>query len=407
MNTQYDLIIVGGGMAGASLAIALSGKGLKLALVEAAVPAVDSVPNYDDRAIALAWGSSRIFAGLGVWRAMRTHAEAIRDIHVSERGGFGFTRLHHAQEGVAALGYVVTARDLGSVLLEALANCEDVELIAPARVTAVATTEHQASINILRDGETVSLGTSLLVAADGGHSFIRQQLQIATRHWDYAQHAIVANITPSKPHQGVAFERFTEQGPVALLPMSEQRCALVYTVQDEDLETMQALDDQQFMASVQQRFGWRLGRFTQVGKRSAYPLSHIRALESIHQRVAIVGNAAHTLHPIAGQGFNLGIRDVAALAEVVRDAHNNGLNVGSEQVLQRYDQWRSRDQKGVAIATDSLVRLFTNPLRPVKLARNLGMLALDALPVARHQLARAAMGIHGRLPKLARGLSLD
>lgn len=407
MNTHFDLIIVGGGMAGASLAIALSGRGLKLGLVEAAVPVVDAVPNYDDRAIALAWGSSRIFTGLGVWQTMRSHAEAIRDIHVSERGGFGFTRLHQKQEGVAALGYVVTARDLGSVLLESLAGCEDVELIAPARVTAVETTEDQASINILRDGETLKLSTALLVAADGGHSFIRQQLQMSTRHWDYAQHAVVANITPSKHHQGMAFERFTQQGPVALLPMSEQRCALVYTVQDEDLESIQALDDQQFLARVQQRFGWRLGRFIQVGKRSAYPLSHIRALESVHQRVAIIGNAAHTLHPIAGQGFNLGIRDVAALAEVVLDAHSNGQNVGSEQVLQCYDRWRSRDQQGVAIATDSLVRLFNNPLRPVKLARNLGMLALDALPAARHQLARAAMGVHGRLPKLARGLSLD
>jgi 2-octaprenyl-6-methoxyphenol hydroxylase len=407
MKPHYDLIIVGGGMAGASLAIALSGLGLKLAVVEAALPAVGSVPNYDDRAIALAWGSSRIFTGLGVWQDISARAEPIREIHVSERGGFGFTRLHHAREGVAALGYAVTARDLGSVLLASLANCEDVELIAPARVTSVHTTVQQASIGILRDGEPANLDASLLVAADGGHSFIREQLQVATRHWDYGQHAIIANISPSKPHQGVAFERFTEQGPIALLPMSERRCALVYTVEDQELEAVQALDDQQFLARVQQRFGWRLGRFAQVGKRTAYPLSHIRALECVHQRVAFVGNAAHTLHPIAGQGFNLGLRDVAALAEVVLDAHQNGLDMGSEQVLQHYDRWRSADQQAVAIATDSLVRLFTNPLRPVKLARNLGMLTLDALPMASHRLARAAMGIHGRLPKLARGFGLD
>lgn len=407
MKTHYDLIIVGGGMAGASLAIALSGRGLKLALVEAAMPTVDSVPNYDDRAIALAWGSSRIFSGLGVWQDISARAEPIREIHVSERGGFGFTRLHHAQEGVAALGYVVTARDLGAVLLESLSSCEDVELIAPARVTSVHTTEQLASIGVQRDGELVNLETSLLVAADGGHSFIREQLHIATHHWDYAQHAIIANISPSRPHHGVAFERFTEQGPVALLPMSEQRCALVYTVEDKELEAVQGLDDQQFLALVQQRFGWRLGRFEQVGKRTAYPLSHIRALQSVHQRAVIVGNAAHTLHPIAGQGFNLGIRDVAALAEVVLDAYQHGLDIGTEQVLQHYNSWRSNDQKAVAIATDSLVRLFTNPLGPVKLARNLGMLTLDAIPVARHRLARAAMGIHGRLPRLARGLRLD
>ena len=217
----------------------------------------------------------------------------------------------------------------------------------------------------------------------------------------------MANISPSKPHQGVAFERFTEQGPVALLPMSEQRCALVYTVQDRQLEAVQALDDERFLALVQQRFGWRLGRFKQVGKRVAYPLSHIRALKPAQQRAAIVGNAAHTLHPIAGQGFNLGIRDVAALAEVVQEAHRDGLDIGSQQVLQQYHRWRHKDQQVVALATDGLVRLFSNPLRPVKLARNLGMLALDGLPMVRHQLALGAMGVNGRLPRLARGLDLD
>ena len=330
MKTRYDLIIVGGGMVGASLAIALSGKGLKLALVEAAVPAVETVPNYDDRAIALAWGSSRIFSGLGVWRDVRSRAEPIREIHVSELGGFGFTRLHHMQERVGALGYVVTARDLGAVLMRSLAGCEDVELIAPARVTSVHTTGQQASISILREGEQLSLETSLLAAADGGQSFIRKQLHIPTRRWDYAQHAVIANISPSRPHEGVAFERFTEQGPIALLPMGEQRCALVYTVADRELEAVQALDDQQFMALVQQRFGWRLGRLIQVGRRTVYPLSHIRALESVHQRVAILGNAAHTLHPIAGQGFTLGIRDVAALAEVVLEEYHHGLDIGAK-----------------------------------------------------------------------------
>ncbi len=398
MKNHYDLIIVGSGMAGASLAIALSGKGLNMALVEAAVPEVSSVPNYDDRAIALAWGSSRVFDSLGVWQDIRSHAEPIVDIHVSERGGFGFTRLQSSRESVPALGYVVTARKLGTVLLDTLKKCKDVALIAPARVTSVRNSDQQAGISILQGDEHIDLTTSLLVAADGGESFIREQLQIPTRRWDYAQHAIVANITPSKPHQGVAFERFTEQGPVALLPMSEGRCALVYTVQNEELDAIQALTDEQFLARVQQRFGWRLGRFTQVGKRSAYPLSHIRALETVRQRVAIVGNAAHTLHPIAGQGFNLGIRDVAALAEVVLDAHQNELDIGSDAVLQRYQQWRSKDQQWVGIATDSLVRLFGNPLKPVRVARNLGLLALDAIPGARHQLARAAMGIHGRLP---------
>ena len=404
---DYDLIIVGGGMAGASLAVALSGHGLRMLLIEAAEPAAETIPNYDDRAIALAYGSSKILQSIGVWQAMKHKAEPIRSIHVSECGGFGFTHLEDKREKVPALGYVLTARDLGSGLLAALKMCEDVEIMAPASVIGLIQDQDSVQINVDQQGRLTTLASKLLVAADGGNSFIRKELGLPVRSWKYGQSAVIANLTPSRNHDNVAYERFTDQGPVAFLPMSDNRCALVWTVGDEAIDEVMAYSDEGFLQQVQARFGWRLGRLQKVGKRSVYPLAHIHAPKSVSGRVAVIGNAAHSLHPIAGQGFNLGIRDVAVLAEVVVEAQKKNLDVGSESVLRSYEGWRKRDQEGVAMATDGLVRLFTNPLVAVKLLRNAGMLAVDVLPFLRRPLARSAMGLHGKLPRLTRGLPLD
>ena len=400
-----DLLIVGGGMVGASLAIALSGSGMRIALVEAFVPGDPGQPSYDDRAIALAYGSRRIFEAMSLWDALDGDAEPIRDIHVSDRGHFGFSHLRSEEEGVPALGYVVTARRLGFSLLERLQACEDVTIIAPAEVVAVSSDEQLARISVQHAGELQEISASLLIAADGGKSFIREQLDIPTQRWEYGQSAVVANITPQQPHKNVAFERFTDTGPVALLPMSEGRCAVVWTVRDEQVEQVMALDDQQFLAAFQERFGYRLGRFERVGKRASYPLSLLRVRESVRRRIAIIGNAAHTLHPIAGQGFNLGIRDVAALVDVLGEAREQGADIGSAEVLARYEQWRLGEQRNVAMATDGLARLFSNPLKPLRFGRNLGLLAIDLLPGVRHRLARGAMGLVGKLPRLGRGLA--
>lgn len=403
MNAQqYDLVIIGGGMVGATLAIALSGHGLKLALVEAAELRVDQVPNYDDRAIALSFGAQRIFGALGVWQAMEKDAEPIRRIQVSEKGGFGFTHLDAREEGVPALGQVITARNLGAVLLDRLGNLPDVDLLAPARVRWVSVEEERAHVG-LEQGE---LNARLLVAADGGNSFVRDQLCFETQRKEYHQSAVVANITPTKPHQGIAYERFTDNGPLALLPMRDNHCALVWTVADEALQETLALDDETFLQRIQSRFGWRLGRFRKVGRRSGYPLSQLWVRDSVKPRAAIIGNAAHTLHPVAGQGFNLGIRDVAALAEVVVDATRQGEDPGSDAVLHRYQEWRRRDQQQVARITDSLVRIFSNRWPPLRLGRNLGLLGVELCPPLRHRISRAAMGIEGRLPSLARGVPL-
>lgn len=405
-NPAYDLAIVGGGMAGATLALALSGHGLRILLIEAAEPKVDAVPNYDDRAIALAEGSVRIFRNLNVWSRMAHEAEAIRDIHVSEQGGFGFAHLRSSEEQVPALGHVIPARALGQGLYAALADCKDVEFLAPAELVAFDQQPDQVKLSIRRQGVMSDFDVRLLVAADGADSPVRAKLGLPVREWRYGQHAVIANLTPSKPHLGLAFERFIPGGAMAMLPLPNNQAALVWTVPDSQVKSVLALEDKVFLDQVQKLFGWRLGRLRQVGKRSSYPLRHLRALNSVSNRVVVIGNAAHALHPIAGQGFNLGIRDVAALAELVVEAQHQHQDVGSSQLLSRYEQWRSRDQQGVGMATDTLVRLFTNPLSTVRIARNLGLLALDALPPAKHVLARAAMGMHGRMPNLIRGVAL-
>ncbi|MGV6826491.1 MAG: 2-octaprenyl-6-methoxyphenyl hydroxylase [bacterium] len=407
MNKRYDIIIVGGGMVGASLATALSGRGMKIAVVESRVPAVESLPGYDDRAIALSEGSHRILESLDLWGGIKEAAEPITSIHVSERHSFGFSHLSAAEMDVTALGYVIPARQMGVTLLDRMSRCEDVDLIAPATVSAIENSDAIASLTLETDAGTEVIDAALVAAADGGNSFIRETLGVKTRRWDYGQYAVVANITPQKPHQGKAFERFTEAGPVALLPMTEQRCALVWTVDEKDYERVIGWNDAEFLAAFQNQFGWRLGRLTRIGQRTGYPLAHIRALESVRPRVAIIGNAAHTLHPVAGQGFNLGMRDVAALAEVVVSAIQQQQDIGSPAVLQQYLQWREGDQRSVAMATDGLVRLFTNPLPPLRWARNLGMLAVDLMPGPRRWVTRAAMGLQGRQPKLSRGLPLE
>lgn len=406
MNTDYDLIIVGGGLVGASLAIALSSQGLKIALVDTNPPGVKTDrPSYDDRGIALAYGTRRIFEAMHVWDDLAADAEPIKSIHISDRGHFGFSHLSAAQEQVPTLGYVLTARRLGQTLLARLADCADLDIIAPAKVTELDNQPAQVQIQVEQaDGQQHQLSAKLLVAADGGKSFVREQLQIPTIRLEYGQTAVVANITPQQLHANCAYERFTETGPVALLPMSENRCKLVWTVLDEQAEVVMGLNDADFIQAFQQRFGYRLGRFQKVGKRQSYPLSLLRARESVRERVAIIGNAAHTLHPIAGQGFNLGIRDVAALVDVMLA---NRADIGAESALQAYQAWRTGEQRSMARATDGLARLFTNPLSGIRLGRNLGLLALDRLPFVKRRICRSAMGLDGKLPRLARGVSLS
>lgn len=405
---DYDVLIIGGGLVGVNLACALEGLGLRLGLVEAAPLNVSRHPSYDDRTLALAQGTRRIFQTLGLWPALAATATPIRQIHISERSAPGCAWLDSQEHGVAALGYVIEARLLGAALLERLPKLGGVTLLCPARLEEVMVTADAAHATIRHDDQRLtSVRARLLVAADGADSPVRTQLGIAALRWDYGQHAVIANVTPTRPHANIAYERFTSDGPVALLPMREQRCAMVCTVRDADLAAVMALDDAGLLRLLHQRFGQRLGLFQRVGRRQSYPLFLLKSRAHVRPRVAIIGNAAHTLHPIAGQGFNLGVRDVAALAEVIADAHHAGEDLGALSVLNRYADWRRWDQRRTIAFTDALQRLFDNRLTPVRAFRNLGLLGFDLLPPLKQAFARQAMGLEGRLPKLTRGVALS
>ncbi len=403
---HYDILIVGGGMVGGSLASALAEQPFRIGVIEAVPPAEPGQPSYDDRVVALSLGSSRILDGIGVWRHIRELAVSIRHIHVSDRGHFGFTRMSAEEERVAALGYVVQARMLGPVLGERMMASERVDLISPSQLLDIHMAGDAVLAKVRMGDEHRTLSAGLLVAADGGRSLARQAVGISAREWAYGQTAVIANVTPGRPHGHVAYERFTDTGPLAVLPMAADRCSLVWTVTDDQADALLALDDAGFLERLQERFGDRLGRFQRVGQRSAYPLSLVRARQQAKDRIVVIGNAAHSLHPIAGQGFNLGLRDVAVLAQVLVDAQRAERDVGALSVLNDYVKWRLGDQRRITAFTDALVRVFSNRLRPLVVARNLGLLATDLLPAAKHNLARLAMGLAGKQPRLTRGLPL-
>lgn len=409
-STDYDLIIIGGGMVGASLACALANQPLRIAIVEAVPYQADNQPSYDDRAIALSFGSRRIFDGLGLWPKIAPHTTAINRIHVSDQGRFGFARLDSKQENVDALGYVITARNLGRTLVHQLDQLKNLTLISPAKLTDLKLGDDHATavINVGKenDRKAETITARLIVAADGGNSAVRQLLDIQTTAHDYNQTAITANITPEFPHQHVAYERFTQHGPLALLPMEDNRCALVWTHSPKEAERILELNDAEFLSELQSCFGQRLGRFLKTGKRSAYPLKLVKAQEQVRNRLTLIGNAAHTLHPIAGQGFNLGLRDVATLAQIITDSSQQNQDIGALDILEHYAQWRTRDHRQVIGFTNTLVSTFSNHFPPLALARNLGLIATDIIPPLKHALSKHSMGLSGKLPRLARGLPL-
>ncbi len=395
---DYDIVIAGGGMIGTSLALALAGSGRAIAVVEPVARQDAAQPSFDDRSTALSRSSQRTFSALGLWSAIAAAATPIRHIHVSDRGRFGFSHIDADEQGVEALGYVVINRVLGEVLQQALADASNVDLLCPARITGVRNADDAVSVT-LDEGDR-SLRARLLVAADGARSGVREMLGIGAQQVDYGQHAVIGNLLPSRPHDDTAWERFTEDGPLAMLPLAEQRAAFVWTLPPAIADRVMQLDDAAFTARLQDAFGFRLGRFSRVGRRARYPLGLSRALGLVSGRGVVVGNAAHGLHPVAAQGFNLGLRDVAALADCIAGSNDPG----DAALLERYADWRRGDQDKLVRFTDGLVRLFGSNRPPLRVLRNLGMLGFDLLPGVRRQFARHTMGLAGRLPRLSRGL---
>jgi 2-octaprenyl-6-methoxyphenol hydroxylase len=392
----FDVAIVGGGLAGASLAVALAPSGRRIALIEAApFPAVE--PAWDERTIAINAASQRIFAGLGVWEAMRPDAAPILATHISERGRFGVARFSAEEAGVEALGWNLPVRAIHEALLDRLRTASSVQLIQPAAVEAVET--HVDTI-ILRLGSSRTVTARLVVATDGAHSAVRRLLGIGAEERDYGQTAIVGAVRPERPHRGIAYERFTPDGPIALLPKPADRCALVWTVPTEKAEEILGWPDEIFLERLQEAFGHRLGRLLETGRRQGYPLTRVMSEKIAAPRVIFAGNAAQTLHPVAAQGFNLGLRDAATVADLLEEADDPG----APEVLEMYERRRRADRDRVSGFTDRLVRIFSNDLPGLRAARHLGLLALDLIPPVKAAVARQNLGESGAMPALARGV---
>jgi 2-octaprenyl-6-methoxyphenol hydroxylase len=400
-----DIAIAGGGMVGLSLAAALAALPLDVVVVEPVAPEADAQPSFDARTTALSGGSRRVLDGIGVWQAVAAQATPIRRIHVSERGVFGFARLTAEEQGVAALGYTIENRLLGRALR---ARCDRIErlTLCHAGVRDVAPGADNVRLETDQGQEIVA---RLLVAADGAQSRVRSALGIGATVSEYGQHAVIAHVDTGRFHEYTAYERFTSSGPIAVLPIADGRSAVVWTLAPEQARRAMALSDADFIGELQQAFGLRLGRFTRVGRRQAYPLALTRAERQAGPRSVIIGNAAQGLHPVAGQGFNLGLRDVAALAEVLADAmaqQQGAADPGAARTLEEYARWRHPDRTAVIRFTDALVRGFGSPFGPLRAARASGLLLFDLLGPVKHEFARRTMGLAGRLPRLLRGLPL-
>jgi 2-octaprenyl-6-methoxyphenol hydroxylase len=344
-----------------------------------------------------------MFEAMGLWQDIVAAATPITSIHVSDRRRFGFSHIDAKEQGVEALGYVVINRVLGSVLQEALAEVENLDVLCPAKIVAARLGPETATVSVASDsGESHDVTGSLLAVADGSNSTVRDMVGISAQQESYGQRAVIGNVLPEKPLRHRAFERFTEGGPLAILPVADERAGFVWNVPEHDAERVLALGDDEFLAELQAAFGNRLGTFTKVGTRASYPLILSKALRLTAQRAVLVGNSAHGLHPAAAQGFNLGLRDVAALCDCIVEG-----DIGSAAMLAHYSDWRRHDQKKLVGFTDGLVRLFGDSRGPVRTLRNVGMLGFDLIPGVRSLFAKHTMGLAGRLPRLSRGVPLS
>ena len=415
MKSHYDIVIAGGGMVGTSLALALAHVfegGLDILVLEKiplpAVGASSYQPSFDARSTALAAGSREIYAGLGIWDKLAAQVCPIESIHVSTRGRPGSTLMRAADESMPALGYVVENQWLGRVLLERVQRYPRLDWLAPASVREVGMLdEGGCRVELEYRGGSCEARCELLVIADGAYSPLAGSLGIAYRQNDYRHQAIIANVSSAKPHNGRAFERFTDQGPMALLPLKasggRSHSALVWTMPDALAASISGLDDEAFLEQLQQRFGYRLGAFTRLGERHSYPLQLVEALEQVRTGVVVMGNAAHFLHPVAGQGFNLALRDVAHLVEVLQRARAAGSRLGGLSVLQSYQQAQAWDQRATTLFSDRVSDVFTWSQPLVGVARDVGLSALDVVLPAKSWFLRQAAGLGGSAVSWSRG----
>jgi 2-octaprenyl-6-methoxyphenol hydroxylase len=400
-----ELVVAGAGLNGLLLAVACAGAGLAVAVVDPQAPAAMLDQGFDGRTSAIAYGSQRVLAGLGLWPAVADDAEPILEIRVADDNSPLF--LHYDHRDLAAgddppppLGYIVENRVLRRALFEQARALPALRLIAGRRITAV---EAGSGGAVARLDDGGMLRCRLVAAADGKDSPLRRGARIHAVEWRYAQTSIVTTVAHARPHAGIAVEHFLPAGPFAILPMTGNRSSIVWTEQADLARAILALPEAEFAAELRARFGNFLGAIEPVGPRWSYALSLLLAERYAACRLALVGEAAHVIHPIAGQGLNIGIRDVAAVAELIIDQRRRGLDIGDDEVLSRYQRRRRTDALVLAAVTDGLNRLFSNTLGPLRLARDLGLAAVNRLPPAKRALMRHAMGLLGEQPRLARG----
>lgn len=404
MKPDSDILIVGGGLSGLPLALACAQGGLSVTVVDALDPATATDAAFDGRVSAIAFASCRMLAQLGVTQHLEGQMQPINDIMVSDgrvREGASpfFLHFDHKEIGDEPLGHLIENRHMRIALQKAVADQKLIRLIAPQGVKRV---DYGAqAVATLGNGETVS--ARLCFAADGRGSPTREAAGIKTVGWDYGQTGIVCTVEHEVPHEGVAQEYFLPGGPFAILPMVGNRSSLVWTEKTADAKAILALSDEAFADEMRARFGDYLGACAPVGPRWSYPLTLQLARDYVRPRLALIGDAAHGIHPIAGQGLNLGLRDVAAAAEVVVDAARLGLDIGSLDVLERYQRWRRFDNVALSLLMDGLNRLFSNDIGPVRLARDLGLGIVQQIGPARRFFMRHAGGVVGDLPRLLRG----
>ena len=394
-SSPSGVLIVGGGLVGASLAIALDAAGIAATLVEAAAPRAGSQPSYDERNLALSRATVNGLNAIGVWRHAAAAATPIRHIHVSRAGEFGSARMEASKQGVDALGWTLPARELGAALQRRLDECTRLVRLAPATLTALERCPRGWRAQITDVDGNHSIETGLLVGADGTESFVRNALGIDVERHDYAQTLFVCTVTPEHAHANRAWERFTDEGPIALLPLAEGRCGLVLTVDAKLTDAVAALDDDGYSELAQRRFGWRLGKLSRPGKRHPYAIQRVAASQIIAPRAALVGNAAQTVHPIGAQGFNLGLRDALTLAEMVANADDPG----AAELLARYAARREPDREGTMTMSHGLVQLACLQQPLLAPLRSLALLACDRVPMLSRALAQRGMGFRGDPPQ--------
>ncbi|MEM9304095.1 MAG: 2-octaprenyl-6-methoxyphenyl hydroxylase [Pseudomonadota bacterium] len=393
MSGRHDVIVTGGGLVGASLAIGLARRGLTTALVEAHPYRAAEQPSYDDRTLALNHASCRILDDLGIWPGLGEGVTPIREVRVSARGRLGTAVIAAEDMQVDALGHVIEGRLIGRAVIDALPAVPGLTVFNPARVTTFH--EDRAGVVVDIDGEdgARTLHASVLAGADGAESTIRRQLGLACRRRDYGQSAIIANVTPERAHAGRAFERFTDTGPVAMLPHQGQRCGSVWVTTDEQADALMALDDDAYQAQLQERFGYRLGRLKRIGRRSRYPLRLVHAAQTVSGRTVVLGNAAHTIHNVAAQGFNLGLRDVATLIDCLVVALDEDRDPAD--ALLAYQAARTPDTDRIVSFTDTLIDAFAVDLPLLEHLPALGIMLVDRIPALKRALARRTMGYGG------------